>query len=184
MKTPAEYLRSIVDNLTRKTLFYGFYPYRVLEQVADKVTVQAVSIVPGLDDQRFIVKAHGFAGVTETLSPGSIVLLGFEGGDPARPFIAHYLSGTPTLTTIDAGAVHVGGDTPFPPVPVALANKIAQWVNAVEVWADLVDDVVTPLMPAPQAAAYAAAIASRIALSTTVTLPAPMGMVSTKLSSQ
>jgi hypothetical protein len=120
MATADLFLR-IVEHITKKTRYYGFYPYRVVEQVGDRLSLQAVGSVEGLPDQLLLDKAHGFAGVKEVCAPASLVLVGFQGGSPGAPFIAFFLPSTPVSVTIDAqteirlgdavGSVIRSGDT-------------------------------------------------------------------------
>jgi hypothetical protein len=95
-----ELFRRLIAWLTQKTIYYGFYRYRVIEQLGDTVSLQAVGDVNGLKDQLRLPKMHGFSSVKEDLKPASLVLVGFEGGNPGAPFIAHYFPGPPIATNI------------------------------------------------------------------------------------
>lgn len=108
-----ELVKATVKHLIRPTLFYGAFRYRVLEQIGDLVSLQAVATVEGLPDQIMLPKCHGLGGTTEQLVPSTLVLVEFEGGDPAAPFVAHYMPGQPvplstTLKSSDKFSVFSG----------------------------------------------------------------------------
>jgi hypothetical protein len=113
-----EVIRDAVAHLTRKTRFFGFYPYKVLEDATGRPTLQAVGLVDGLPsevfpDQRYLDKAHGLPGVTSTLVKDAIVLVGFKGGDPGSPFVAFYLPGQAAPGTLAlAAATSISADAP------------------------------------------------------------------------
>jgi hypothetical protein len=118
---------AIVERLTRPWRTYlGFYPYRVQSQTGDRLTLQSVGT--GMDDEIQLDKAHGMAGQSEQNALGSIVLVGFQGGDRGAPFVAFYLPSVPVRATIDAsGTIELGaGGT----VAVALAPALQAYSTA------------------------------------------------------
>ncbi|MFT3773016.1 MAG: hypothetical protein QM820_47135 [Minicystis sp.] len=109
MKGFMEDLRDLVAHWTRKTRFYGFYPYKVDDEAVERVSLKAIGVVDGLPsevfpDQLHVDKAHGIAGVRSTLTKDSIVLVGFKGGDPGSPFVAFYLPGQPLPMSVQLDA--------------------------------------------------------------------------------
>ena len=120
-----ETLRDRVARLVRAELgklgILTFHEYRVVQQSGPMVDLQAVRKAAGLPDLTRVAARPGAAGYAAQYKPGSLVLVGFVEGDPARPFIAFAgevgASGTtPLEAAIDAiTAVTVG----------ALAQKVA-----------------------------------------------------------
>ncbi|MFS8068764.1 MAG: hypothetical protein ACMG6S_20580 [Byssovorax sp.] len=177
-----ELLRSIVEHLTKKTMFYGFYRYRVISQTeafelggggtgGDMVTLQAASKLDGLPGLVSLPKNHGLAGTTEHLAPSTLVLVGFEGGNPGAPFVCHVLPGQAlplsitigAVDTIDASsgdvnvdasdtaniiagtAVYIGGDEMKPAAVGTLTDaRLATLLNAVNSIAVVVGVPTTP----------------------------------------
>lgn len=119
---------AIVERLTRPwRTFLGFYAYRVQSQTGERVTLQSVGT--SLPDQLHLDKAHGMAGQSEQCALGSIVLVGFQGGDPGAPFVAFYLPSVPVRATVDATTtIELGAGGA---VPVALAPALQTWATAV-----------------------------------------------------
>jgi hypothetical protein len=110
-----ELFRAIVEHLTKRMRFYGFYRYRVISQTeafdlgggapgGDVVTLQAATKVDGLPGLVSLPKNHGLAGTTEHLAPSTLVLVGFEGGNPGAPFVCHVLPGQALPLSITIGA--------------------------------------------------------------------------------
>ncbi len=92
----------------RKLRFLGTYRYRVIEQISDRLELQAVDAIDGLPDQILVDKAHGLPGVTTECTPSGEVLIVFADGNRSRPFVCAYLgesieevhtTGTATFTT-------------------------------------------------------------------------------------
>jgi len=75
----------------RKLRFLGTYRYRVIEQIADRLQLQAVDAITGLPDQLLVDKAHGLPGVTTECAPSGEVLIVFADGNRALPFVSAYL---------------------------------------------------------------------------------------------
>lgn len=119
---------AIVERLTRPwRTFLGFYAYRVQSQTGERVTLQSVGT--SLPDQLHLDKAHGMAGQSEQCALGSIVLVGFQGGDPGAPFVAFYLPSVPVRATVDATTtIELGAGGA---VPVALAPALQTYATDV-----------------------------------------------------
>lgn len=119
--TLEDLLRAVMDRVYARTKFHGFYLYEVAADHAtlaangthdpgqERLTLRRVSEVRGLPDQPTVEKRYGAHGVNCRSTPGSMVLVGFEGGDPSRPFVAHYLPVSP--------AASAGGAPSSPGVP-------------------------------------------------------------------
>jgi len=132
----SDYLKRIIAHVMKKAVYYGLFKYRVTEQAADKVSLKAVNQDRHFPDQLFIKKAHGLQGVSEMCAEGSHVLVGFEGGDPGRPYVAHYLDGTPRWVNINATqplGIKLGTITGVhnPLQPIALAPGVSSAFAAV-----------------------------------------------------
>jgi len=203
----AEAFRRAVAHLTRRTKFYGFYEYRVLEEVARsgssvsgdaRLTLQVVTIADGLPDLLAIDKAHGSPAASEVCRPGSLVLVGFKAGDPAQPFIGHYLASTPLVGCLDAAnAIRIGPslDVGAPivlgatsPQPIALApgvisafQAVEQYTTAVSLFADAIAFEVPPLSGA--AGALQVAAVDLIAALAPLLGSSPTGLSSARTSS-
>ena len=107
-------IRGIVRGLVPETDYLALYPSTVIVQDSDG-TLQIKpdsSKIPPLAG----VRIRSFAPqVAVELEQGARVLLGFEGGDPDKPYAALWGSGTVTLVTIGAP-----GSAQY----VALADKV------------------------------------------------------------
>jgi hypothetical protein len=120
-----ELFQRIVAHLTRKTRFLGFYLYEVKDDIAldprssapstvGQAVTSTTSLIPLegpdglpasiLSDQMYIPKAHGLPGSSSQLAPGTQVLVGFIGGNPGKPFVAHYLGGQPLPVALSLSA--------------------------------------------------------------------------------
>jgi hypothetical protein len=129
MKGFMEEMRDLVAQWTRGTRFYGFFPYKVVDDTTGRPSLQAVGVVDGLPsaifpDQLYLDKAHGIPGTTSNLAKDTVVLVGFQGGDPGAPFVAFYLRNQPlpvsveidasTTITMDAPSILLGGASAVP----------------------------------------------------------------------
>lgn len=104
--------RIIEKRLRRRQVYSSLHPYRVQRQDGDRLNLQAVNegddLLPEIPN---LLKAHGMQGLKEVCRPGSIVLVGFQGGDPGKPFVAHFLEAQPLEAEIDAeDEIRVGAD--------------------------------------------------------------------------
>jgi hypothetical protein len=112
------------EHVARKARFYATYLYRVIEQVADRLQLQAVDSSLGVPDQLLVTKAHGVPGVTSACSAASEVLVVFANGDRSMPRVIAYL-GASIGETFTAPNVKFTSTFPFPPPqPVALAPAV------------------------------------------------------------
>jgi hypothetical protein len=109
MKSTPDILQTIVEFLTRKTKFYGFYPYVVTDETMGRPSLKAIGVIDGqpsdlFADQLHIDKAHGIPGAYSELVKDTIVLVGFKAGDPGSPFVGFYIPNqlNPNKVTITA----------------------------------------------------------------------------------
>lgn len=100
-----EHLRRIVDNFVGGRLDYlARYTAVVVGQNSDGT----LDVIP--DDARVPsaqrVPYRSLPGVTYTVPGGARVLLGYAGGDPARPFVDLWDAGAAVTTLVVAGGTH------------------------------------------------------------------------------
>lgn len=79
-------LRSIVASLTTRIDYACLYPSKVVSVNADK-TVDIRPENPKIPAMSSVA-VRGLSGIDVVVVPGAKMLLGFEGGDPSRPFAA------------------------------------------------------------------------------------------------
>ena len=100
-------IRSIVDAFVGPRLdLLALYPARVVSQGADG----RLDLVP--EDARIapcsgVPLRYGAPGLTATVPGGGRVLLGYEHGDPGRPYAALWESGAVTALSVNGGTVKV-----------------------------------------------------------------------------
>jgi hypothetical protein len=108
----------------RKTRYLGTYRYRIIEQIDERLQLQAVDTVAGLPDQVLVSKAHGLPGVTTECAPAGEVLIVFADGNRSRPFVSAYLGSSLDIVHTTASATFTTS-APLPsPEPVALAPAV------------------------------------------------------------
>lgn len=94
-------LALFVERVMAGTRFHRLYPGRVVSQSGDVVEVT-------LDDASMVVPPVplrvGLPGWQIKVAPGARVMVGFEGGDPARPFAALWEPGNATLNRFNGGS--------------------------------------------------------------------------------
>ena len=100
-------VRSIVEAILGPRLdLLALYPARVVSQGADG----RLDLVP--EDARIapcsgVPLRYGAPGLTATVPGGGRVLLGYEHGDPGRPYAALWESGAVTALSVNGGTVKV-----------------------------------------------------------------------------
>jgi hypothetical protein len=161
----SELFARIVDALTARTRFYGFYLYEANDDAtpdlhsgnpppvgtASLTAVEAFDGLPAeiLADQLYIPKAHGIPGTTSTIAPGTVVAVGFIGGNPARPFVAFYLPGQPLPIEVNVNArtaIRLGD--PLSQFKVARAQSTNANESALRTVVNLLVGKVNGLVPA------------------------------------
>jgi hypothetical protein len=107
-------IRAIVRETFPNYDFHGLYRYRVVQMAVGRVDLQAVNKAPGLPNVLPVPIHAGMAGLSAELTPGSIVLVEFEEGDPGKPRVTHFSAKNepgflPVSVSLDAtGAVRIG----------------------------------------------------------------------------
>lgn len=139
-------MSTLLDDLRRLvTAFVGrrmdhlaLYPCRVVQQRADGTLdlEPESSTVPSCQG---VPIRHGLPGVTVEVAAGERVLLGYEGGDPSRPYAALWTAGSVTKITINGGTTRVAreGDD------VQRSADFATWCQSVT-------DKLNGLVPTPE----------------------------------
>lgn len=114
-------LEAVIRWVMRDTIYLGTYTAEVASQAADGT----LDLLP--DDDRLKAEGlqgvpirHGLPGVTVAVPAGERVLLGFDGGDPDKPFAALWHEGQVT-------AVNVGGTD-----KVAMAPLVNERIDALQ----------------------------------------------------
>jgi len=86
-------LRAIVAQALGGRL-YAIYRYRVVQQAAESLNLQAASKAPGLPDLLTIRSAPGLPGVAVSPQVGTECFVSFVEGDPTQPVVIAYQRGT------------------------------------------------------------------------------------------
>jgi hypothetical protein len=137
----ADLLRHVEARVLRWLAFSSLHPYRVQTQAGERLNLQAVNEDNGLRMPEIpsVPKAHGTPGVREVCRPGTIVLVGFQRGNPKAPFVAHYLE--PVRASGEAA-------TPSTPLELELDAQTEIRIGAeATAGAARVGDTVTVLLP-------------------------------------
>lgn len=93
----------ILEAIKPAVRHYGFYLYEVVKDDGARTTLRRVGDAGGNPDlPGMIDKLYGAHGITCVSTEASQVLVGFEGGNPARPFVAFYVPTNPVSMLIDA----------------------------------------------------------------------------------
>lgn len=134
----------LVRQFTGHTDYHALYPAEVRAQNEDK-TLELRPDSAKLPGFSRVAIRHGLPGVTVTVKQGARVLLGFEGGNPEKPYAALWTADSlDTLTveaqtkvTIKAPVVYLGDEED--------ARPIARAGDLIEVYLP----AVPPLPPIP-----------------------------------
>jgi hypothetical protein len=86
----SDHFRQIVTTLTARHRYYAPWEYRVVERVSERYNVQPVRVSSGMPTLRNVRVRGGVAGAVGYAAPGSVVLVSFVNGDPARPVITSF----------------------------------------------------------------------------------------------
>ena len=99
-------LKRLVEGITARVDYHVLYAGTVLAQAADgTVDVRLDSTkMPGVSGVKI---RHGLPGFTCVVPSGARVLVGFEDGSPAKPYVALWESGSVTSVTFDGGTKSV-----------------------------------------------------------------------------
>lgn len=170
MSDMRDMIESVVRTVTGHHKYYGFYRYRVNEDKGPTTQTSRPDLTPVRDDLGLkpllaTDKAFGSSGLFAKLKPGKEVLVGFEGGDSNRPYIAAFIPGEAQgIELVVDGVVKVVGTVSTGSLPVARSPHLVTFLNLLELWAKQVDIVVGPLiaaLPPPAPATYSAIVTAR-----------------------
>ena len=101
--------------------YLGKYDAKVVSQSADGTKVDVQPFDPRLSGMKNIALRNGLPETVCKVSPGALVLIGWDGGDPRKPYaVAGWKDAT--VTTIEVG----GASAQF----VAQAPKVKAWFDA------------------------------------------------------
>jgi hypothetical protein len=103
-------LERLIRWVMRDTLFLGLYTAQVVRQAADGT----LDLMPADDRLRSqglqaIPLRHGLPGVTVQVPAGEQVLLGFDAGDPSKPYAALWHAGQATKITFGDMTIEAAG---------------------------------------------------------------------------
>jgi hypothetical protein len=92
--------------------YYALYRARVVKQSGDRANVDLAPedkrLPPGMND---VPIKLGIPGATVKFAPGAQMLVGWEGGDPSRPYALAWEGGaTVAVLSITAAKVELGGE--------------------------------------------------------------------------
>ncbi len=86
----ARALVALIREVFPRYAFAFLYRYRVVDMVATRCRLQAISEAPGLPHLMHVSVLPGVAGAAANLTPGTVVLVAFVEGDPAQPVVTHF----------------------------------------------------------------------------------------------
>jgi hypothetical protein len=154
---PGEAFERVLGGLRREVDFSRFYPARVILQNADG-TLQLVPVVPpgeklGLTGLDRVPIRLGVPG-TVLVPPGTTCRVGFDAGDPSRPFATAFDDGSLTLLSLGAGSDFV-----------ALATLVSSQLSAIVTGFNThthVESGGTTAVPVPQLSAPGPVAATKV----------------------
>lgn len=194
-ESPSTRLSTTLAKFVREASRVDFttpYLYRVVLQGVDgRVFLQAVTSASGVPDT-LPISVWGPAGITAKVTPGTLVVVEFLNGDPARP-IARSFDSTPPPIEIDltaplttvAGALTVTGPITAAAVgatsiivaggtePIAAAGPLLSALSAIGAALTTIAGAITP----PSAPAVAAATAANTAIANAAAASKPTVLV-------
>lgn len=144
MSTLLDDLRRLVTAFVGRRLDHlALYPARVVQQ-RDDGTLDLTPESSAVPSCQGVPIRHGLPGVTVTVAAGERVLLGYEGGDPSRPYAALWTAGSVTTIKINGGTLRVAreGDD------VVRTDAFATWCASVTEKVNTLPGTPTPAAPA------------------------------------
>jgi len=156
-------LRALIPHLLPRLPFLGMYRYRVVARNIDgRLQLQAVNRALGLPDVLPISIVPGLPGMTTEPTLGSIVLVEFLEGDPAKPRVTHFSDEAggfvPVSLTLDAQTtVRVGPSAAQVALaggvqPLAMGPQVEALASALSVFAAAAGSATTAAQIAAAAA--------------------------------
>lgn len=94
-------IAALVRHLTAHTDYHALYPAEVKGQNDDK-TLELRPDSQDLPGFSRVAIRHGLPGVTVTVKRGARVLLGFEGGNPQKPYASLWTADSLDTLTVEA----------------------------------------------------------------------------------
>ena len=107
-------LRALVRDALPRLAYLAPRRYRIVEQIGERLTLQAVRAAAGVPDLLMVPVSPGVAGTRAEHTPGAVCVVQFLDGDPSAPMVTHFEAADgngwlPVGLTLDAtGAVKVG----------------------------------------------------------------------------
>lgn len=100
-------LAEFVDLVMRRVDYHALYAGTVVAQSGALVDVKCDS--PTMPQLRAVKVRHGLPGASSTLPQGVRVLVGFEDGDPAKPYVSQFENQQATQVVLDSLDIRLGG---------------------------------------------------------------------------
>ena len=101
-------LSALVNRIMSRVDYLALYPCTVVVATTAKADVTPDD--PRIPDMIGVPIRKGVPGVDVLVAPGARVLLGFENGNPMRPFVSVWESGTAVSLTITATSIAFAGN--------------------------------------------------------------------------
>jgi hypothetical protein len=124
---------AIVKKLLEPTKYYGFYPYIVESFAGGRPNLRPVDAKYDVPPLKSADRIPGFTGAEETFPDGTLVLVGFVGGDPSRPFVAFTQPTIPTAITVTVNGI-MSVKNLGTAVPLAKSGPLNNYFAALETY--------------------------------------------------
>ena len=140
-----ESIRLIIDHAMRRVDYFALYPAKVVSQNADR-TLELKPESSKLPQMSKVPIRLGIPGASVRVSAGARVLVGFENGDPKRPYAGLWDTASLVELVIDGGSnavarvgsttqghVHSGTAGPYPVSLFTATDTIANGFDKMKV---------------------------------------------------
>lgn len=155
-------ISNIVEALTDKHRYFAPWEYRVVQRTGERLDLQIVRVSSGMPDLRNVRIRPGVAGLRMRPKLGSLVIVAFVNGDPARPIVTAFDDAEspgfiPDETAVAAVAVLLGSTSASDPIVrksdlQTAVDSIRSWANThVHVETGASTNVPTELLTGPTA---------------------------------
>lgn len=124
---------AIVKKLIEPTKYYGFYPYIVESFAGGRPNLRPVDAKYDVPPLKSADRIPGFTGAEETFPDGTLVIVGFVGGDPSRPFVAFTQPTIPTAITVTVNGI-MSVKNLGTAVPLAKSGPLNNYFAALETY--------------------------------------------------